>query len=304
MAWMEIFKAGTQKDSSGKEKNWTEKDLDEIVSKYNPSVHEAPLTIGHPADNKPDWGWIDSIKREGNTLLAKTKDIVPAFSEMLKNKMFKKRSVSFSQDYGLRHVGFLGAMPPAVKGLADYNFKEENEITYYQDEIGGNEMDEKEKEIQELKSKLSEFSEKEKTKDDEIASLKIELARKELEARKKEHNDFCEKHIEKITPANKNDVVDFMEVMHNAGSYDFAEGTEKNALQRFKGFLEKLSKRVEFSEVATKDKAAVKQAAASSEFSEYGVDGERLQLHEKALEYAEKNNVSYGAAIKKVMKEV
>lgn len=304
MAWMEIFKAGTQKDSSGKEKNWTEKDLDEIVSKYNPSVHEAPLTIGHPADNKPAWGWIDSIKREGNTLLAKTKDIVPAFSEMLKNKMFKKRSVSFSQDYGLRHVGFLGAMPPAVKGLADYNFKEENEITYYQDEIGGNEMDEKEKEIQELKSKLSEFSEKEKTKDDEIASLKIELARKELEARKKEHNDFCEKHIEKITPANKNDVVDFMEVMHNAGSYDFAEGTEKNALQRFKGFLEKLSKRVEFSEVATKDKAAVKQAAASSEFSEYGVDGERLQLHEKALEYAEKNNVSYGAAIKKVMKEV
>jgi len=51
---------------------------------------------------------------------------------MLKKKMFKKRSISLYPDLKLRHVGFLGAVPPAVKGLPDFAFSEESEITSFE----------------------------------------------------------------------------------------------------------------------------------------------------------------------------
>jgi hypothetical protein len=118
--WIEIFRAGDY--PQGK---FSPEDLDQIVAAYNPALHEAPLVVGHPADNKPAYGWVAELKREGPTLLARAKDVVPAFEEMVKAGLFKKRSASFYRNYPeagklyLRHVGFLGAQPPEVKGLKD-----------------------------------------------------------------------------------------------------------------------------------------------------------------------------------------
>ena len=120
--WMAIFRTGTHTDSNGNEKTWTEKELDNIVEKYNPKEHESPVVIGHPGDNAPAYGWIEAVKREGDILYAKMKGLIPEFVEMLKTGMFKKRSISLYPDGTLRHVGFLGAMPPAVKGLPDFAF--------------------------------------------------------------------------------------------------------------------------------------------------------------------------------------
>ena len=50
---------------------------------------------------------------------------------ILPEMALKKRSASFYPDGRLRHVGFLGAAPPAVKGLADIGFTaEEDHITF------------------------------------------------------------------------------------------------------------------------------------------------------------------------------
>ncbi|HBE45734.1 MAG TPA: hypothetical protein DDW17_09930 [Deltaproteobacteria bacterium] len=140
--WFEIFKAGTFTDSEGVTRTWTEEDLDTIVSRYDPSQHEAPIVIGHPKDNSPAWGWIEAIKREGGKLLAKAKDMVPEFKEMVNKGLFKKRSISLYPDLTLRHVGFLGATPPAVKGLADVQFSDDKaasiEFDEYQMNILGN----------------------------------------------------------------------------------------------------------------------------------------------------------------------
>lgn len=119
--WIPIFKTGTHTDSNGDTKTWTEEDLDKIAT-YNPQEHEAPIVIGHPKDNSPAWGWVEGIKREDNILYAKLKNLVPEFVDMVKNGMFKKRSISLYPDGTLRHLGFLGAMPPAVKGLANIKF--------------------------------------------------------------------------------------------------------------------------------------------------------------------------------------
>lgn len=125
MDWIQIFKIGAHTDSNGNTRTWTEKELDGIVESYNPANHEAPAVIGHPKDNAPAWGWVEGLKRDGQFLYAKFKDLIPEFVDMVKKGMFKKRSISLYPDGTLRHIGFLGAMPPAVKGLADIVFEDE-----------------------------------------------------------------------------------------------------------------------------------------------------------------------------------
>jgi len=126
--WIAIFKTGVHTDSSGSTKEWTEQDLDKIAA-YDPAKHEAPVVIGHPKDNAPAYGWVEALKRDGDILYAKMKGLIPEFVEMVKKGMFKKRSISIYPDGTLRHIGFLGAMPPAVKGLPDFAFGEEAGMT-------------------------------------------------------------------------------------------------------------------------------------------------------------------------------
>jgi len=130
--WIEVFKTGTHTDAAGDTRTWTEEELDQIAQRYNPENHEAPVVIGHPKDNAPAWAWVEGLKREGQVLLAKLKQVVPEFADMVKKGLFKKRSISLYPDLTLRHIGFLGAMPPAVKGLSDIAFKEGEEAIAYE----------------------------------------------------------------------------------------------------------------------------------------------------------------------------
>jgi len=134
--WIEIFRTGTFTANNGRMLTYDISDLDRIVQTYDPRRHEAPLVIGHPKDNHPAWGWVAALKRVGNRLLMLPKQVVPEFSELVKAGMFKKRSISLYPDGSLRHVGFLGAMPPAVKGLGDISFNE-YECQYVTFEIEG-----------------------------------------------------------------------------------------------------------------------------------------------------------------------
>lgn len=124
--WIQVFKTGRHVDNGGRALDVDEATLDEIARRYNPSEHEAPLVIGHPKDSDPAFGWVESLKREGQVLYAKVKQLVPEFVDLLKRGLFKKRSISLYPDMTLRHVGFLGAMPPAVKGLQDIPFAKDH----------------------------------------------------------------------------------------------------------------------------------------------------------------------------------
>ncbi len=127
---VEIFKTGTHTDSAGNTRTWTEKDLDTIVSKYNPAEHEAPVVIGHPVDNAPAYGWVEKLERRGQSLWAKIKPTVQEFVDWVKAGLYKKVSISLYPDLRLRHVGFLGAMPPAVKGLTPVQFSDREYAEY------------------------------------------------------------------------------------------------------------------------------------------------------------------------------
>jgi hypothetical protein len=131
---VEILRTGTHTASSGQVVKITDDDLSAIAANYNAELHEAPAVIGHPADNHPAYGWVKGLKVVGDRLTA-TLDLVPEFVEALRQGLFKKRSASIYPNLDgrgmyLRHVGFLGAVPPAIKALADINLKDDDKESY------------------------------------------------------------------------------------------------------------------------------------------------------------------------------
>lgn len=129
---MEIFSAGRHTSMSGQSLNFSESDLQASAQAYDPQLHEAPMVVGHPDQNKPAYGWIKSLTYSDGKLQAEPHQVEPQFAEMVNAGRFKKRSASFYPPghpsnpkpdvYYLKHVGFLGAQPPAVKGLKDATF--------------------------------------------------------------------------------------------------------------------------------------------------------------------------------------
>lgn len=122
--WDKVFTTGWHTDSNGNKKLWTTADLDRIVDTLNPSYHEPPVVIGHPSDNAPAFGWVAAAKRIGNDLYLKYKDVATEFTGWVQKGLFKKKSISVYPDGSLRHIGYLGAAPPAIKGLPDYQFSD------------------------------------------------------------------------------------------------------------------------------------------------------------------------------------
>ncbi|MCH5442845.1 peptidase [Salmonella enterica subsp. enterica serovar Muenchen] len=137
MNLIHIFKSGIHTDMHGHRINFSDADLNDIASVYNPKLHEAPIVIGHPKTDDPAWGWVSGVSKDGDGLKAAPRDIDPQFAEMVRARRFSKVSSSFycpdspgnptPGKYYLRHVGFLGAQPPAVKGLKQVSFAEDEE---------------------------------------------------------------------------------------------------------------------------------------------------------------------------------
>jgi len=234
--WMEAFRAGTQTDSAGVTRTFGEADLDKIVATYNPSAHEAPVVIGHPRNDAPAYGWVEKLERKGNTLMAKIKDLAPELKDLIAQGRYKKRSIALYPGNRLKHIGFLGAVPPAVKGLADVQFSEAEE-TYF--EFGEDDG----------------ISDEIKAKDDEIAQLKAQLdelqkvaAFSEAEAGKKEFGTFTDKLISegRLTPAQRDHLSEFMDAQPNGGEYYFNESNQ--SIEGLKKFLSSLPVQITFGE--------------------------------------------------------
>jgi hypothetical protein len=129
---VEAFKSGTHTDAGGNTQTWTPEDLDDIASKATSQipVKPIPVCLGHPSDNSPAYGWVESLKRVGNKLVAKLTELNPSFVDALKSGSFKGRSISLYDDNRVRHLGFLGASQPAVEGLNPLKFSESKEEHY------------------------------------------------------------------------------------------------------------------------------------------------------------------------------
>lgn len=121
--WIEIFRAGTQTDSKGVTRTFTAADLDQMIANHSAAT-AAPIVIGHPAHNDPAYGWTSAMKRDGDVLLGRFRDVHPEFAKSVEAGHYRGRSVRIAKgDNGwfVDHVGFLGAKRPAIP-LAPLNY--------------------------------------------------------------------------------------------------------------------------------------------------------------------------------------
>ena len=136
-AGIEIFRPGTHIDDQGRSHVFSDADVADMAASYNPATREAPLTIGHPEHNLPAYGWVQSVGRNAaGVLTINPHKVEPQFAEMVAAGRFSKRSASFYPPtapnnptpgkWYLRHVAFLGAQPPAIAGLKDIQFSEDD----------------------------------------------------------------------------------------------------------------------------------------------------------------------------------
>ncbi|MFO1038140.1 MAG: hypothetical protein U1E45_14985 [Geminicoccaceae bacterium] len=118
----------------------TAADLAAIAAGYDAGRHEAPIVVGHPRTDDPAYGWVKSLRlAEDGTLEAEADDVDQGFADLVRAGRYRKVSAALYRPddanhprpgvWALRHVGFLGAQPPAVKGLRPVQLGEADEAT-------------------------------------------------------------------------------------------------------------------------------------------------------------------------------
>ena len=242
--------------------------IDELIETYDPEKYEVPNVIGHPPfkSQTPAYGWVKKLFRRGDELIQRA-SLLPELVEMIKKGMFKKRSIAWlfpknpSNPYPgkntLAHVGWLGAVAPAIKGMPNAKFSVDI------DNLKIAEFSEGEREVKKLKEeKLMEFTQEQlddrvKTKvsevtkelsdkhEIEIATLsdekkdfetQIKILKTDIETKDKEIKTFNEKEFEhevekamlselklKIIPANKEKVSAQLLKMRKLSEADYTD---------------------------------------------------------------------------------
>ncbi len=289
---MQIFRAGTHVAMGGESITFSETDLQKTAAAYKPEIHEAPLVVGHPTHDAPAYGWVRKVLAVEGELNVTPYQVDPAFSELVNAGRFKKISASFYKPdspsnpvpgvFYLRHVGFLGAQPPAIKGLRPVSFAEQQEGVICFGETDGY-MNE-----QQLVKKEAELRQREE-----------KIRKKELEI---EFGEFLGTLVRegKVLPVQQNDLVQFLGCISSTDSstevVEFGE-SKATPLEFFKNFLKSLPKQVEYSEIA---KGKILEQKSTNSFPappRFGVDSIRLEIHEKAIAYQESHGCDYVSAV-------
>ncbi len=320
----EIFKAGTHTSDKGISKEYTLDDLNFIASNYNPSEDEAPIVIGHPEDNDPAFGWVSSLSvSDDGKLIADAPDdkLHPDFLNALKEGRYKKRSISLTPEGKLRHIGFLGAAKPAVKGLADIQFSSPSSELYEFDlmkEPPSAEMVvdtiQSDKtyqtlnlELNNLKAAINELNKNFSESELNSTKASIEKINSQLNSlqAKISNSDFEKMLDEKVgegtlTPAIKEKV---LAVANFAQSQNFSEGFSPAKFQtdfnkQLIALVNSFPKIIYYENFAEKPE---EENFKDDSFLGMEVDSESKQLHQKALALMKKDNITYMNAVTKLI---
>lgn len=183
MEWDTIFKAGRQTDSQGRQRLWTEAELDQLAKSV-----DVPLVATHPKNENGavQFGRAAELRRVGGELQARYSDVPEAVQQLVRGGLRLAKSVAIDPvSMRLIHIGLLGAdQPPAVAGLGPLTFNKQDgeSIIYYQMEETG--MDKKDERIQELERQVAQLT-AEKNSGETRAEL--EHAQAELQAEQDAH---------------------------------------------------------------------------------------------------------------------
>jgi len=315
-----IFRAGRRQAMDGRVLEFSDADLAASAAAYDPALHEAPLVIGHPATDAPAHGWVSKLVADGADLNAVPQQVNPAFAESVQRGEYKKISASFYLPgspanpvpgvYYLRHVGFLGAQPPAVKGLRQASFAGSDSdactiefAAQPENEAGSLTPSYAESEdTMTDKQQDAAFAERER----ELKEREQRIAQAEKDAHRKDVANFVEGLVKdgKVLPRDQAGLVAYLAGPDDKGAIEFGEGDQKKTQPAdawLRTFLAGLPKQVDFAE-HSKQQEEGKQVnfAAPNGFA---VDTAQLDVHRKALAYqAQHPNTDYVTAVTAVSK--
>jgi len=125
---LHICRPGTYRTVSGRRVTLSAADLTACAAAYDPAAHQAPLVVGHPKTDDPALGWVSDLAADAaGELTAATESVADELKDAVSAGRYRTISASFFPPahernpkpgaWYLRHVGFLGAHEPAVKGL-------------------------------------------------------------------------------------------------------------------------------------------------------------------------------------------
>lgn len=270
---LHIFRAGTHTAQSGLTLTFSESDLAATAAAYDPATHEAPLVVGHPATDDPAYGWVESLAATGDGLEANPRQVDPEFAALVNAERFARISASFFLPdapgnpapgvYYLRHVGFLGAAAPAVKGLRkpSFNLSDEagtvtvefsippaQEVSF----VSGPQTQPKTQPQSESPGPTVDYADHAALKA-ENARLQAELDAERAKQGRAEIAAFAEALIGqgRLLPADKAGLVEFVASIPADGTLEFADGgnTVKTTGRAWlDDFLKRLPVQVEYAE--------------------------------------------------------
>ena len=315
----EIFRAGTRTDANGNTVTITEADLAAAAQAYDPKVHEAPIVVGHPKADAPAYGWVKSLGVQNGVLTADFAQVDEGFADLVKAGRYKKVSASFYPPtspnnpkpgvWTLRHVGFLGAQPPAVKGLSAISFAEGEVYVEFAESPPPPENHENKETPMSLEQELAAEKAAREAAEKEAAESKAELKKLQDEQNAalrdgahEQNAEFAEGLVKegRLKPADKDLVVkvlDFAEYPDDVTA-DFGEGSKKQplsaALRAF--FTAVLPKQIQGGEMAKGETPS----GLAADFAEAS-DPEALSHHQRALALAAKEGIPYEEAARRTI---
>lgn len=93
-ATISILRQGNFTALGGEAVGFSQRDLAELVSSYDPHSDPAPVVIGHPKTDDPAWGWVSGLKMDAGSVNATIDRLAPAFVEAVREGRYRKVSVS------------------------------------------------------------------------------------------------------------------------------------------------------------------------------------------------------------------
>lgn len=127
---IESLRPGTFTDGNNATWSFSEGDIADLASGYDATRNPAPVVVGHPKMDSPAVGIISAASKVGEKLCVEIDpaSLDPQFAADVKAKRYFRVSLRlFTPNHpanpnpgkwSIRHLGFLGAHPPAITGLA------------------------------------------------------------------------------------------------------------------------------------------------------------------------------------------
>lgn len=305
---IKILRPGSFTSVEGVKVSFSAADLAQVAASYDAASDPAPIVVGHPKTDDPAFGWVGSLELDGDVLVARPSEIVPSLAEAVQAGHYRKISAQLYQPgdanspkpegWYLKHVGFLGAAAPAVKGLGQVSLAGgAGAITI-----------ELNPENQMTTISLSEHEAELAKKDAELQAAREEAAKIRRDAIHTAHVSFVEAASQagKVAPAAKATLVGLLDQLAPLSPVSFAEGGEEIVpVEALKKLIDSATPLISFGEVAPADKKGPGKGPVSfAAPSGFEVDPAAAALHAraKALQ-AENPKLDWWAAVDRARAE-